>query len=240
MKLPQEISVGVSIPWNTMINFLKRIFGKDGNQPSSLMAPAASAAAFADFCGRWIANHEARRDSQGRLSVYILPPGDGGGAFEVAGICERYHPEKAEALREMIIQHRYSEAEHEASAYWANVTSDARAWAQALPEKYRQAGEFFLRDCIANRGQGGAVAILQLALGAKVDAKMGPQTAGLMAAAGPSFIPRLREAREKYERSTYQWKPHARDESSKFWRGLVNRWNAAAATAYRIKDGGAV
>ena len=35
-----------------------------------------------------ILNFEARRDRQGRLQVYKLPSGDGGGAFEVAGINE--------------------------------------------------------------------------------------------------------------------------------------------------------
>jgi hypothetical protein len=46
-----------------------------------------------------IINWEARRDSKGRLTVYILPEGDGGGKYEVAGINERYHPKKAAELR---------------------------------------------------------------------------------------------------------------------------------------------
>ena len=32
-----------------------------------------------------IVNFEARRDVQGHLKVYQLPPGDGGGRYEVAG-----------------------------------------------------------------------------------------------------------------------------------------------------------
>ena len=33
-----------------------------------------------------IVNFEARRDSKGHLKVYNLPPEDGGGRYEVAGI----------------------------------------------------------------------------------------------------------------------------------------------------------
>jgi hypothetical protein len=38
-------------------------------------------------------------------------------------------------------------------------------------------------------------------------------------------------ARETYERNVYAWKPHARDESSKFWKGLSNRWARAHKAA---------
>ena len=38
-----------------------------------------------------IVEFEARRDAKGRLAVYALPAGDGGGRYEVAGINDRYH-----------------------------------------------------------------------------------------------------------------------------------------------------
>ena len=41
-----------------------------------------------------ILEFEARRDKQGRLKVYRLPAGDGGGTFEVAGINDRSTPRK--------------------------------------------------------------------------------------------------------------------------------------------------
>jgi len=36
--------------------------------------------------------------------------------------------------------------------------------------------EAYLRDCILNRGPGGAAKILQMALGVKVDGGVGPET----------------------------------------------------------------
>ena len=45
-----------------------------------------------------IVDFEARRDARGRLAVYRLPAGDGGGSYEVAGINDRYHPTEAAHL----------------------------------------------------------------------------------------------------------------------------------------------
>ncbi|MBB4379745.1 hypothetical protein SAMN05216573_11638 [Bradyrhizobium sp. Rc3b] len=49
-----------------------------------------------------ILSFEARRDKQGRLTIYRLPADDGGGAYEVAGINERFHPEEARMLADLI------------------------------------------------------------------------------------------------------------------------------------------
>src|SRR5262249_32982290 len=43
---------------------------------------------------------------------------------------------------------------------------------------------------------------------------------------GPALLMKLRAARESYERDVAR-----RDETSKFWKGLVNRWNKAVDTA---------
>src|ERR1700730_9046603 len=75
-----------------------------------------------------ILNFEARRDKQGRLQVYKLPPGDGGGAFEVAGINERYHPQEAQHLADLISAGRYDEAEAAAREIIATYTDFVTRW----------------------------------------------------------------------------------------------------------------
>src|SRR5262249_60092785 len=63
---------------------------------------------------KFIVVFEARRDAQGRLMVYTLPPGDGGGRYEVAGINERYHKAECDELVELIRSGRHAEAERRA------------------------------------------------------------------------------------------------------------------------------
>jgi lysozyme family protein len=97
--------------------------------------------------------------------------------------------------------------------------------------------EFVLRDTAFNRGIKGAATVLQLALGmSEIDGLCGPMThrefAKQLEDPGPAeVLKNLTAARETYERNTYSWKPNARDESSKFWKGLSNRWVKAHATA---------
>jgi hypothetical protein len=85
--------------------------------------------------------------------------------------------------------------------------------------------EFYFRDCVFNRGAGGAVRILQRALAVPDDGVFGHVTRAALAIAqqdASGFLPQLRAAREDYERTVVE-----RDETSKFWKGLVNRWNNA-------------
>lgn len=168
-----------------------------------------------------IVDFEARRDTQGRLAVYTLPPEDGGGRYEVAGINERYHKAVCDELVELIRSGRHAEAEVRAAEFLASFTDKAATWTQ-------NAGiEFYLRDTMFNRGPGGAAWILQKAVGVPTDRDVGPMTLAAVrtAEARPrQLLDRLRAAREAYERLK-------RDESSIFWRGLVNRWNKAMQIA---------
>lgn len=172
--------------------------------------------------GKFILDLEARRDQKGRLKVYRLPAGDGGGTFEVAGICDRYHPVTARRLRDLIDLGRFEDAEHEASLYIAGYTDAAGKWAG----NWRT--ELFLRDSCFNRGAGAAAKILQHALGVKTDGAVGPLTRAALANAesrdAPALIRELRRSREWYERAIV-----GRNEASKFWAGLVNRWNKVTA-----------
>lgn len=172
-----------------------------------------------ELVGKAILGWEARRDSKGRLAVYKLPPEDGGGTFEVAGINDRYHKAKAIELRDLIKAGKYSEAEIVARNYILSLTNVADKWTT------KAAIEAFLRDCCFNRGATGGAKIYQIALGVAVDGKIGTETLKAATAAindTEGLLLRLRVAREHYER-----KYVGRDETSIFWKGLVNRWNKA-------------
>lgn len=172
-----------------------------------------------------ILEFEARRDTDGDLAVYKLPSGDGGGTFEVAGINDRYHPREAHTLA-WLIEHQLADvAERFAVLIILEYTQVVCTWNDNLP----LGTEFYLRDCVFNRGPRGAAMILQRALGVRYDGVVGPITkAALETAAGNplELAHKLDGAREWYERAFAH-----RDESSKFWNGLVNRWSKARAAA---------
>lgn len=172
--------------------------------------------------GRIILGFEARRDAQGRLAVYKLPANDGGGTYEVAGINDRYHPAQASALRALIQAGKYDEAEASAVEFMVKYTDAAAGWTT-------NAGvEFFLRDCIFNRGPTGAAKILQMALGVGVDGAIGQATRDALSKAEPgALLEKLRAARERYEDQVAGPRPNLRA-------GLVNRWNKALAEAKKF------
>jgi hypothetical protein len=173
---------------------------------------------------RTILELEARRDAEGRIAVYRLPPGDGGGRYEVAGINERYHKAVCDELVALIRGGRHAEAEARAADFIAGYTDKAAAWT------HNAGVELFLRDCMFNRGPGGAAWILQKAVGVETDTIVGPVTlaAARVAEAAPAdLIDRLRASREAYER-------RRRDETSRFWAGLASRWSKAHAKAIEL------
>jgi lysozyme family protein len=89
--------------------------------------------------------------------------------------------------------------------------------------------EFYLRDCIFNRGPNGGARILQRALGLADDGAIGQETRSAENAAeadAAGLLIRLRVAREQYECDVAH-----RDATSKFWKGLVSRWDKAIFVA---------
>jgi Predicted Peptidoglycan domain len=176
---------------------------------------AAARAALRKKMAESIVKFEGRRDQQGHLRVYILPPGDGGGRYEVAGINDRYHPQEAAKLRQLIDAGRFDEAEDYAAEVIAEYTDVVARWT-TVP-----AIEAYLRDCAFNRGPGGAAKILQIALGVKVDGGVGPETLGALRQAEKNpakLLAALRAARQQYEL-------RVAGRREKFWKGLVNRWD---------------
>ena len=92
--------------------------------------------------GQAILDFEARRDSRGRLAVYPLPSGDGGGRIEVAGINDRFHPVECAALVQMIRDGQYDKAEKYACDFYIHYTNVVPTW---LPSGMDAGVEFFVR-----------------------------------------------------------------------------------------------
>jgi lysozyme family protein len=174
--------------------------------------------------GTHILDVEARRDRNGRLGVYKLPAGDGGGTYEVAGINDRYHPAAAARLRELIERKKFRQAEQEAIEHILKVTDEAGNWARS------PSAEAALRDTAFNRGTTGCARILQMTLNVEVDGKVGPLTLAALQRAEReprAFLLRFREAREAYELKVAP--PVGK--RAKFWKGLVSRWDATTKFA---------
>ena len=133
----------------------------------------------------------------------------------MAGINDRYHPKALDLIEKLIDEGKFEEAEDAAADHIRRYT-DSVALLTVVP-----AVQFALRDAAFNRGPTGAVKILQDALGLPADGIAGPKTKEALHEAEKNpreLLARLRTARELYERRT-------RDETSKFWAGLSNRWD---------------
>jgi len=167
---------------------------------------------------KFILDSEARRDKHGNLKVYDLPAADGGGSYEVAGINDRYHPEAARKLKNLISEGKQWEAEEYAKAYLMDYTDVVANWTR------NSAVEAFLRDTVFNRGAKGALRVLQIALGVPDDGKWGPITQAAMGKQTPAeLLEKLRKARETYE---IRIAPPV-GARKQFWTGLQNRWDNA-------------
>lgn len=175
------------------------------------MTPEKMAAKILDF--------EARRDRAGHLRVYKLPANDGGGTYEVAGICDKYHPIMAERLKSLIDSKKFKEAEAQAISYIQRQTDCVRDWVKG------DGIQFALRDAAFNRGPTGAAKIFQMALGVSVDGIVGPRTKEAASKLSQLYlISRLRESREKYEVKVAGYR-------SNFWAGLLSRWDSVDGIA---------
>jgi hypothetical protein len=179
------------------------------------------------------------RYKDGKLTVYKLPKEDLGGSFEVAGINDKYHSEKANELRTLINQGAHNEAELAAAQHIIDYTNPIRKFfpSEELADKNPNI-EFLLRDCGFNRGLKGAATILQIALGIEdIDGVIGPKSKegfAMWLARPEDLALMIKDAREAYERTSYPWKRTKRNESSSLWEGLSNRWTKAHEASKRF------
>jgi len=182
--------------------------------------------------GEFIVKKEGRYDSQGRLQVYNLPSGDGGGSYEVAGINIKYHPKKARALKALIVKGEHDKAKQEAIDYIIDYTKRVAPWHPDIRV------QCYLRDMAFNRGPTGCAKIFQHALktarsyAGSIDGKVGDKTkAAAKKHKAEDLLLRLVLSRQWYEREVI-----GRSERSKFWAGLVNRWIDAVQTCLEVGD----
>jgi len=172
------------------------------------------------------------RFKNGKLQYYNLPRGDGGGSYEVAGINVKYHPSKARRLKSLIVSGKNEQAYEEAVEYIIDYTRRVRDW---HPDVRVQC---YLRDMAFNRGPTGCAKILQHALktaksyNGEIDGKVGSVTrAAAKNHKAEDLLLRLVLSRQWYEREVV-----GRNEKSRFWAGLVNRWIDAVQTCLEIGD----
>ncbi len=169
-------------------------------------------------------NREARRDSQGRLSVYNPPSGDGGGAFEVAGITARYQRKEATRLKNLISQGKHSQAEAEAKRFF-------RKRASPFVKHASQKGlQLQLADTVHHRGEGGLRNILQMATGSKTKSY---SSLIKRLDSDPKALAKFNRARIQYERDKVD---RGRSSRQKFRKGLMSRFNQANSAAIQANQ----
>jgi hypothetical protein len=125
---------------------------------------------------------EGRKDKQGNLAIYKLPPGDMGGRYEIAGINDRYHPEAFKAISSLPPQERAKATAEYIQGYTAPLV-------EKLPPIYQR----FTQDMAFNRGMGGTTKYLQqglnmLGMNVNVDGGMGPKTLSAISQVNPTAL----------------------------------------------------
>lgn len=175
---------------------------------------------FEDF----IFNSEARRDSSGNLTVFTPPSGDGGGAFEVAGITARYQNKEATRLKHLIESGRPAQAEAEAKAFF-------RKRAAPFVKHAAQPGlKLQLADTVHHRGEGGLRQILRRATGSSSKSH-----SALIRQLDrhPDALDRFHQARISYEAERVD---RGRRSRKKFREGLGERFKNANIAAKSINS----
>lgn len=169
-------------------------------------------------------NSEARRDKSGKLRVYSPPSGDGGGAYEIAGITERYQPKEAAQLRSLIAEGRQDEAEQVARQFYAKRAEPFTQYA-STPGIQLQ-----LTDTVHHRGEGGLRRVLQRATGS--DSKDYGQLIQSLES-DPEALRKFHEARVSYEDEEVD---RGRASRAKFRKGLQNRFDNAYAASLQLSQ----
>lgn len=164
-------------------------------------------------------NKEARKDKNGRLSVFTPPSGDGGGSFEVAGITAKFQPKEAGRLRSLIQQGKHGEAEKFAKDFF-------RKRAEPFVKHTSQRGlQLQLADTVHHRGEGGLRKILQRATGSS---SKDHRTLIKQLDNDPEALAKFNKSRVDHE---LQDVDRGRSSRKKFRKGLLNRFASAHEAA---------
>jgi hypothetical protein len=167
-------------------------------------------------------DNEVRRDSKGNPTIYNPPSGDGGGAFEFAGITARYQPKEAARLRSLIDQGKVQEAEDEAKAFY-------RKRAEPYVKHSSDPGiQLQLTDTVHHRGEGGLRQILQRATGS--NSKSYGELIQMLEKM-PNAHDKFHQARRSYELEVVD---RGRKSRKKFRPGLLNRFDKMHAMSINV------
>jgi hypothetical protein len=175
-----------------------------------------------------IIKSEARLDSNGKIMVYNLPSNDGGGSYEIAGINDKYHPQAASTLKNMINSGQADQAKDYAKSYIMDYTKSAtRLSANA-------GTEYALRDITFNRGAGGANWMAKRAAGIEPNLKMNSEAQSAILKAQQDdprgYLQRLKAAAEEYETTKVGYRANLA-------KGLQRRFDDRLANSLAILDG---
>lgn len=165
----------------------------------------------ADF----IFNSEARRNSRGDLSIYQPPSGDGGGAYEIAGITARYQPQEAAKLKAMIEAGDSAGAEAYAKDFYRQRAAPFTGLTQ------NRGLQLQLADTVHHRGEGGLRRVLQRATGSN-SRDYGTLITDL--GGREDALDAFHQARQGYE---WDEVDRGRDSRKKFRKGLQSRFTSA-------------
>jgi hypothetical protein len=161
-------------------------------------------------------NWEARRDRQGNIAVYDIPAGDYGGAREVAGITDKYHPEAFKRISALPPEKR----EAAAADYVVSYTSPV---ASLVPEPLKAQAV----DLAFNRGPTGYTRLVQeglnrIGIPVKVDGAFGQKTLDAIRQVDPM---RLIDATEDAYMARERTMAEADPARASLFRGITNRSN---------------
>lgn len=172
-----------------------------------------------------IIGNEIRRDKQGRVAIYKLPPGDGGGTYEIAGINNGSHPKKYAELEALVKAGKHAEAEQEAKRYIIQYTQPVGSILQTAGVK-SSGIDYFLRDMYFNGGEWGAVRVIHRALGVEESKKFNSGTVEaiknyLETHTEQQLLDTLKDSRDRLYQSIAANNPG----KQKFLKGWLNRNN---------------
>lgn len=171
------------------------------------------------------------------LRVTRLPSGDGGGTWEIAGICDGIEPDVFNRIKSLLDKGLREEAWEECLSYVLENTSKIVSY---LPN-YGFGYEFMVRDLAFNMGTGGAVNVIQRMLnsvgdaGLTVDGKWGPKTQAALRSV-TDVIPEAEVVRglDRAARARYESIVKANPVKKKFLKGWFNRCEARVKFAETI------
>lgn len=168
------------------------------------------------------------------LRVTRLPSGDGGGTWEIAGICDGIEPEVFNRIKSLLDKGLREEAWEECLSY---ILENTATIASYLPN-YGFGYEFMVRDLAFNMGNAGAIKVIQGMANREgtdeiaVDGKWGikTQTAllGLTSTLPEDYVV---NALDKAARARYQSIVDANPVKEKFLKGWLNRCDDRLAFA---------